>query len=85
MDEHKSEAETEGANLKTSAAKKLSRSIVFKSSTTDHVVHNDNHVIDWDEAKIVGKETNKFKRWVKEAIAIRKQPANMNRDEGSFT
>ena len=56
---------------------------MLKSGTTDHVVY-DNHVIDWDEAKIVGKETNKFKRWVKEAIAIRKQPANMNRDEGQF-
>lgn len=43
-----------------------------------------NHVKDWNEAKVVGKNSDKFKRWIKEAIAIRKEPKTMNRDEGQY-
>ena len=42
------------------------------------------HVIDWEEAGIVGREANRYKRWIKEAIAIRKQGKTMNRDEGQY-
>ena len=83
MDEHKSEAEKAGATVRTRAARKESQSTVNKSAITDHVV-GENHVINWDEAKIIGKETDKYKRWVKEAIEIRKQRTTMNRDEGQF-
>ncbi|XP_072051816.1 solute carrier family 23 member 1-like [Amphiura filiformis] len=38
----------------------------------DHVVDN-NHVNDWEETKIVDKESNRYKRWIKEAITIRKR------------
>ena len=41
-------------------------------------------MIDWNEAKIVGRECNRFKRWIKEAIAIRKEGTTMNRDEGQY-
>ena len=41
--------------------------------------------MDWDGAHIIGTETNKFKRWVKEAIEIRKRGEDtINRDEGAF-
>ena len=50
---------------------------------TDHVIDTD-HVINWKEAKIEGRESDKYKRWVKEAITIRKQRTTMNRDEGQF-
>ena len=83
MDEHKSEAEKAGATVRTRAARKESQSTVNKSAITDHV-DGENHVINWDEAKIIGKETDKYKRWVKEAIEIRKQRTTMNRDEGQF-
>ena len=41
-------------------------------------------VIDWDEAKVIGKESDRYKRWIKEAIAIRKQGTTINRDEGQY-
>ena len=56
---------------------------MHKSAITDHAVDL-NHVIDWEEARIVGRESDRFKRWVKEAIEIRKQGTTMNRDEGQY-
>ena len=42
-----------------------------------------NHVIGWGEETIIGTEQDRFKRWIKEAIAIRKKGGTtMNRDEG---
>jgi len=44
-----------------------------------------NHVIDWDQAKVVDRESNRMDRWIKEVIHIRKEQDNsMNRDEGSY-
>ena len=45
-----------------------------------------NHVIGWDEAKVIGTEQDRYKRWIREAIEIRKKGASktMNRDEGQY-
>ncbi len=41
--------------------------------------------MDWNNAKIIGSESNKHERRMKEAIEIRKQAQNtINRDEGAF-
>ena len=49
------------------------------------------HVIGWGEAKVIGgklvigTEQDRFKRWVKEAVEIRKKRGTtMNRDEGQY-
>jgi len=53
-------------------------------AVTDHAITL-NHVIDWDQAKVVDRESNRMDRWIKEAIHIRKDQDNsMNRDEGSY-
>jgi len=55
-----------------------------KSAVTDHAISL-NHVIDWDQAKVIDRESNKMDRWIKEAIHIRKeQDKSMNRDEESY-
>ena len=71
LEEHRVEAEKLSTGIKTRATRKSSQSVVHKSAISDHVVDN-NHLIDWDEAKIIGKESDRYKRWIKEAIAIRK-------------
>jgi len=38
-----------------------------KSSVTDHIITL-NHVVDWDQAKVIERESNKMDRWIKEAI-----------------
>ena len=44
-----------------------------------------NHVIGWDEAKVIGTEQDRYKRWIREAIEIRRRgDSTMNRDEGQY-
>ena len=54
-----------------------------KSALTDHSSQL-NHVIDWDNVKIMDKDSNDRSRLIKEAIWIRKEGAPMNRDEGAY-
>ena len=55
----------------------LLTSVTHKSAKSDHVVDY-NHLINWDEARIVGKESDRYKRWIKEAIVIRKHGTKMS-------
>ena len=66
----------------TRAEKTSSASICNKSAITDHVC-NENHVIDWENANVIDRESDKAGRHTREAIWIRKTK-NMNRDEGSY-
>lgn len=36
------------------------------------------------EAKVVGKESHRNKKWITKAITIRKQEKTMSRDEGQY-
>ena len=55
-----------------------------KSAISDHVARA-NHVIDWDEAKILGREHDKKSREVREAIEIRRRGAKtLNMEEGTY-
>jgi len=77
--EHRKEVDT---GIFTRAEKTRAASICNKSAITDRVC-NENHVIDWENAKVVDLESNKAARLIREAIWIRKTN-NMNRDEGSY-
>jgi len=66
----------------TRAEKTRAASISNKSAITDHVC-NENHVIDWANAKVIDRESDKAGRLIREVIWIRKTD-NMNRDEGSY-
>ena len=67
----------------TRARRLLSEGEFNKSAVTDHV-NSVNHVIDWNQTKVLDSENNWLKRGIKEAIFIRKNRRNMNRDEGRF-
>ena len=60
--------------------RRQSETEMWGSAITDHAM-KENHVIDWDSAKIVERERDDQARGVKEAVYIRILP-NMNRDEG---
>ena len=52
---------------------------------TDHIAQ-ENHTINWTGAKILDKDNDKQKRWIREAIWIRRQGPNiLNRDEGIYS
>ena len=84
LEEHKSEVNKVSGTVTTRVGRKESLTTTHKSAITDHVVDK-NHVIGWGEAKIIGTEQDRYKRWIKEAIEIRKKGGTtMNRDEGQY-
>jgi len=55
-----------------------------KSALTDHALQ-ENHVINWADASVIDRESDRPTRWIKEAIHIRKEVQRaMNREEGSY-
>ena len=58
--------------------KKLSQTEMWRSAITDHAMQ-ENHLIDWESARIIEKERDDKARGIKEAVHIRILP-NMNRD-----
>ena len=69
----------------TRTARKQSESEQSKSAIADHAVQL-NHVINWQDAKILDKECDRDVRHIKESIWIRKRaPSTMNKDEGPTT
>ena len=85
LSEHKRETEKLEAENKnfTRQARKQSLSEQSRSAVADHAVQN-NHVINWQDAKVLCKECNTRSRHIREAIWIRRRaPHTMNRDEGA--
>ena len=68
--EHRKEAEKSESRPYTRSSKSLASSENHKSANTDHVV-TDNHVMDWDNIRVLDREENRTRRWIKEAIWIR--------------
>jgi len=54
-----------------------------KSALTDHATQ-ENHVINWSQATVIDRESERFTRWIKDAVHIRKGQQAMNHDEGSY-
>ena len=68
----------------TRSERKASEQEQTKSAISDHVARV-NHVINWDDAKILGKEHDKKAREIREAIEIRRRGAKrLNREEGTY-
>ena len=84
LSEHQKEAEKQSAKNFTRSQRKTSSSETFKSAITEHVAAN-NHIINWDAARIIDQESDKTTRWLKEAIWIRSRGKDtMNKDEGAY-
>ena len=83
LEEHKKDVNTHQLKNYTRSERTASLSDYNKSGITDHSVQQ-NHMIDWEGAKAVDRESHLRTRQVKEAIQIRKHPTTMNRDEGAY-
>jgi len=82
--EHQKEVEQQEGRKYTRSTKRQSQTEQNKSAITDHV-NTENHVINWDEAKIIGWELERMARCIREAIKIRKESQDvMNRDVGAY-
>ena len=81
--EHKKDVDSFTAGTQTRASRAMESSVTHKSAITDHVVQ-ENHVIDWDMAKVVDRKAQRQPTWIKESLWIRKTPMCMNRDAGFY-
>ena len=81
--EHKKEAMPFEIRQQTRATKIKAAREQQKSAITDHVISS-GHLIDWDNVKVLDRESDRTLRWIKEAIWIRKSTPVMNRDEGGY-
>ena len=85
LKEHQKDSKKVKQRKFTRAQRKESLTEINKSAITDHIAQ-ENHVIDWEGAKLLEREDDVIKRRIKEAIWIRKRGANtINRDIGSIT
>ena len=82
--EHRTEVESKTGCTFTRSLCASSLTEHNKSTLTDHATR-ENHVINWSQATVIDSEPERFTRWIKEAIHIRKEGQQaMNRDEGSY-
>lgn len=40
--------------------------------------------MDWDEGKVIDRDNDRYRRWIRESIQIKTNVPNMNRDEGAY-
>jgi len=83
LKEHKADGR-KVENIKyTRSNRKESETTIHKSALTDHAAQH-NHIINWEEAKILDKQPDKQKLRISEAIWIRRRGRQaINRDEGA--
>ncbi|XP_048120771.1 uncharacterized protein LOC125308359 [Alosa alosa] len=82
--EHQKECEKETSGTLTRATRMKATQENLKSAISDHC-KRENHLMNWDAAKVIRTESNKFHRWIKEAVEIRKRASKtVNRDEGAY-
>ncbi|XP_072039787.1 uncharacterized protein [Amphiura filiformis] len=86
LKEHQKETEKLERSKKnfTRQTRKESVTEQSKSAIADHAIQQ-NHVINWDDTKVLQKECDASTRFIRESIWIRKRgPAVMNRDDGAY-
>jgi hypothetical protein len=84
--EHKIETEKMSNQKFTRATRKESQNTEMKSAIAEHA-SRENHVINWDDTKILARDDTRNTRWIRESIWIRRKDDNnhlMNGDEGAF-
>lgn len=83
LGEHRREVETLEQRTYTRATRIKAQAEEHKSAIANHAARN-NHVINWEAAKVIDKEGDREKRVIKEAIWIKRSSPVMNRDEGAY-
>ena len=84
INEHKKDVEKLEKKHYTRKVRKESVAESHISAITDHVAET-NHSIDWPSATVIDRESDKFTRWIRESIWLRRREnKTMNKDEGAF-
>ncbi|XP_072017236.1 uncharacterized protein [Amphiura filiformis] len=79
--EHRKEADKIINKIQTRANRLSSISDQHKSAISDHVAAT-NHVIDWEGAKLLHREDERYPRWIRESIWIRRREDKAMNNQG---
>ena len=85
IEDHKKETEQVQARRKTRSVTSQEDNTKRKSAVCEHA-REMNHVMNWDDVKILERESDKYTRWIKESVQVRMlhKDIPMNRDEGNY-
>ena len=72
LQEHRHEVSQRDARAYTRSTSRSLAGEQNKSAVADHAIYL-NHVIDWDQAKVIDRKSNRVNRWIKKAIHIKKE------------
>jgi len=72
LQEHRMEVESKTKRAFTRSQHSSTSAEFNRSALTDHAVQ-ENHVINWADALVIDRESDRSVRWIKEAIHIRKE------------
>ena len=81
LKEHQQEADKIADKIHTRSTRISSVSDQHKSAISDHVAAT-NHVIDWEGAKILHREDERYPRWIRESIWIRRRGKKAMNNQG---
>lgn len=85
IEDHKKETEQVQARRKTRSVTTQEDNTKRKSAICEHA-REMNHVMNWDDVKILERESDKYTRWIRESVQVRMLDKDipMNRDEGNY-
>ena len=82
MKKHQKGVELHEDKKYTRSTSKQSQTEQNKPAITDHV-NIEHHIIDWEAVTVLGWESHRTTRWIREAVKIRQEGQDvMNRDDG---
>ena len=83
--EHREETDKVTSRRKTRSTSISEDTSEFKSAISEHC-RKYNHIMNWDSLKVIDREDNKYRRWIKESVHVRKlkEGIPMNRDQGGY-
>ena len=85
FEEHKTEVNKQTTGTMMRARKTSTVGKETKSAITEHARNRDNnHVMNWADSVILHREADKFRRWIRASLLIRKQQSTLNRDEDGY-
>ena len=83
FEEHKTEVNKLTSGTMTRARKTSTIGKETKSAIKDHARDN-NHVMNWADSAILHKEGDRYRRWIRESLWIRRRRSTLNRDERGY-
>ena len=83
--EHRKETEKVGTKIRTRLVAQETEPMQCLKSAVSEYCSKENHIMNWEDCKILESESNKKRRWIKESMWLQKRGNKvMNHDERGY-